>query len=161
LNLDKLNSWFTLGANLGVLFGILFLVVEVQQNNLIARAQIRMDIADSMHENIAMFSSQEGVSIQAKLQRGEDLTLEDEIWLVWTFRNELKAWESVAYQHAIGFYDQVEMETYREIWKLRAQNCKDRFGELFLETYQSFVNQLRPSFKIELDNYFTENNCFK
>ncbi len=30
---DRLNKWLTLGANLGVLVGIIFLAVELRQNN--------------------------------------------------------------------------------------------------------------------------------
>ncbi len=29
---DKLNNWFSIAANIGVLFGILFLILEVRQN---------------------------------------------------------------------------------------------------------------------------------
>jgi len=32
MDFDRLNKWLTLGANLGVLLGILLLVVEVRQN---------------------------------------------------------------------------------------------------------------------------------
>lgn len=160
MNLDKLNNWLTLGANLGVLVGIIFLIVEVQQNNLIARAQTRMDIAGSMRENILMFSSPEGISIQAKLTRGEDLSLEEQIWIRLSFRNEIKAWENVAYQYSLGFYDQEEIDTYRQTWMDRAQRCREPFGEQFFEAFQSFSNQIRPSFRAELQGYFSENGCF-
>jgi len=32
MNLEKLNHWLTLGANFGVLVGIIFLVIEINQN---------------------------------------------------------------------------------------------------------------------------------
>ncbi|HKJ17096.1 MAG TPA: hypothetical protein VJ984_07100 [Xanthomonadales bacterium] len=36
MNLDKLNQWLTLLANLGVLVGLVFLIVELNQSNRIA-----------------------------------------------------------------------------------------------------------------------------
>lgn len=37
MNLDSLNKWLALGANLGVLVGIVFLVTEIDQANRIAQ----------------------------------------------------------------------------------------------------------------------------
>ena len=42
---DKINRWLTLGANLGVLVGIVFLVLEMRQNSAIATAQVRLEYA--------------------------------------------------------------------------------------------------------------------
>jgi hypothetical protein len=36
---DRLNRWLTLGANLGVLVGIVFLAIEIRQNSDLARLQ--------------------------------------------------------------------------------------------------------------------------
>jgi len=41
LKLSELNDWLTLGANLGVLAGILFLVLELQQNSEMLASQAR------------------------------------------------------------------------------------------------------------------------
>ena len=38
---DRLNRWLTLGANVGVLIGIVFLAFELQQNNENLAAQQR------------------------------------------------------------------------------------------------------------------------
>ncbi len=37
---DRINRWLTLGANLGVLVGIIFLAVEIRQNSELARIQL-------------------------------------------------------------------------------------------------------------------------
>ena len=55
---EKISNWITLGANLGVLIGLAVLIVELEQNSDLVRAQIhqaradnfmasRMDVADS------------------------------------------------------------------------------------------------------------------
>jgi len=159
LNFDKLNNWLILGANLGVLIGLVFLIIEVQQNNQIARAEIRMDIADEMRSNIDMFTSQEGVSIQAKLIRGEELTLEDEIWLRRTMRKEIRSWESTAYQYSIGFLDEEEIEIYRNFWRNRASECKELSGSIFFDEFRTFEPQIRPSFRNLFNDYFDEFDC--
>ncbi len=40
---DRLNRWLTLGANLGVLVGIIFLAAEIRQNSDLARLQFAED----------------------------------------------------------------------------------------------------------------------
>ena len=37
---DRLNRWLTLGANVGVVVGIIFLAVEIRQNSELARIQL-------------------------------------------------------------------------------------------------------------------------
>ena len=44
---DKLNSWLTLGANIGVLVGLLLLVIELNQNSDVVRAQIHQARSDN------------------------------------------------------------------------------------------------------------------
>lgn len=39
MNLDKLNRWLTLGANVGVLLGIFFLAFELRQNNALLQSE--------------------------------------------------------------------------------------------------------------------------
>lgn len=42
---DRISHWLTLAANLGVIVGIVFLVLEIRQNSDIATAQVRLDYA--------------------------------------------------------------------------------------------------------------------
>ncbi len=43
MNFDKLNKWLTLGANIGVVLGLIILIVEVRQNAAISRAALEID----------------------------------------------------------------------------------------------------------------------
>lgn len=56
--MDKLNDWLSLGANLGVLLGIIFLSMQISQANRIATGTMEKelrerfsDISDSIIEN--------------------------------------------------------------------------------------------------------------
>jgi hypothetical protein len=42
---DRVTRWLTLGANIGVIVGIVFLVLEMRQNSAIATAQVRFEYA--------------------------------------------------------------------------------------------------------------------
>lgn len=45
---ERINRWLTLGANIGVLIGLLLLVIEIRQSNLLALAQIEQSRSDSL-----------------------------------------------------------------------------------------------------------------
>jgi len=47
LNNDRLNRWMTVGSNLAVLVGLIFLIVEIRQNSAIAEAQFYLDMRDT------------------------------------------------------------------------------------------------------------------
>ena len=59
MDTDRLNRWLTLGANVAVLTGIFFLVVEISQNTEMMRAQINQSRSEaSMSEAQSMYNSQ-------------------------------------------------------------------------------------------------------
>ena len=63
MNLDKLNPWLAFAANVGVLAGILFLAVEIQQANRIARASTEIDIRGAYGVlNEGLYSEETGVA---------------------------------------------------------------------------------------------------
>ena len=95
---DSINRWLTLGANLGVLVGIVFLAIELRQNNELLEAQMRADNFDRMSgfaEQI-MGSPMLAKDLQ-KTENNEEITKVEEILLramalrtfrqaEWTFR---------------------------------------------------------------------------
>ncbi len=51
MNADRVNRWLTLGAKFGVLVGIFLLLVELEQNRELARAQIHQVRSDAWVAN--------------------------------------------------------------------------------------------------------------
>ena len=47
--MDKLNKWMTLGANLGLIIGLLFLILEINQNTKQMRSDASFSINQSLH----------------------------------------------------------------------------------------------------------------
>ena len=48
MDTDRLNRWLTLGANLGVLTGIILIIIELNQNADLMRAQMVQSRADNL-----------------------------------------------------------------------------------------------------------------
>ena len=56
---ENLNSWLSLGANVGVVIGLILLVVEINQNTQLTRAQMNQDRATTaMSEQQATYTSE-------------------------------------------------------------------------------------------------------
>lgn len=47
MNTDSVNKWLTLGANLGVVIGLILLLIELDQNRDLVRAQIHQERSDA------------------------------------------------------------------------------------------------------------------
>ena len=55
MNLEKLNSWLTLSANIGVFAGIIFVAYEIRQNT----TQLRSETSNSITEAINVINANE------------------------------------------------------------------------------------------------------
>ena len=55
----RINDWLTLGANIGVLIGIILLLVELNQNSTMMRAQTRFEVSQSIVDllNLSLITS--------------------------------------------------------------------------------------------------------
>jgi hypothetical protein len=77
---DRLNRWLTLGANLGVVIGIVFLAFELRQNSALLEAEAGRELTQnqiSLYNE--MLASPEFTEFLAKLKRGEELTDSEKI----------------------------------------------------------------------------------
>ena len=78
MNTEKLKAWLSLGANIGVVFGLLLLIVEIGQNTDMMRAQINQSRTDSaMSEQQANYNSDHMPAILVKRDKGEPLSDEE------------------------------------------------------------------------------------
>jgi len=155
MKLSSINEWLTLGANLGVLMGIVFLVVEIQQNtrsldesrNLSAaqayqsRAQSFIDIA------LAVASNQELASIVTNVSGNIDvissLTPEDRLRYrqIWNARR--MTMDDIFYQYQNGYLDQ---EYYLYTFRPNLKNWAPIWETL------GILGQSRPSFIAEIES---------
>ena len=72
---DKVNRWLTLGANIGVLIGIILLIVELDQNREMIRAQTRNDISQQLANRLlTVAGNSQMASLHRRAEAGEELT---------------------------------------------------------------------------------------
>ncbi len=77
---EKLNSWLSLGANIGVVIGLILLIVEIGQNTEMLRAQINQSRTDTaLSDQQAGYNSDYIPTIRAKIASGEHLSDEEMI----------------------------------------------------------------------------------
>jgi len=123
MNLEKLNTWLTLSANVGVIAGIVFLAYELGQNREMMRAQTR----DSITEKLANWSleiSTDPIAAQILVNgnRGEELNLETGEQAAYNLmvQSNFRLWENEWYQYQIGLFAE-------HVWVRDQQHLLTRF----------------------------------
>ena len=113
-----LGQIFRILANLGVIAGIVFLGVELQQNNALlgaqaraTRAQVRMDGGDLLLSNPHL------ISTLAKQVNGESLSLTDELTLTRLADAVFVRWEYVYGEFREGLIDEesIPVQNWRNL----------------------------------------------
>ena len=147
MNTDRLNRWLTLLANLGVLAGIILLLVELNQNQEIARAQIRNEIYQGLSESTMVGGDY--ARVLARADAGEELD-PVEVLLLSGFSEQLhRYWENANYQYEMGMYDESEYSAHKNTIRsamlelfpaaLVPHYCRNRDG--FSQSYRELIDE--------------------
>ena len=100
-----------------VLVTVYFLVTELREQNRVARAHARQNIADS-HQRLTLAGLEEIIiRIKVKLRAGEDLTPEEETAYLTHFTAILRGRQSQHYQYSLGMLDQSEWDAMLSSFK--------------------------------------------
>lgn len=118
---DRLNRWLTLGANLAVLVGLVFLVIEINQNNDMMRAQTRSGITDAIIDNIKIGMDPRVIVAHQKQRNGQPLSDEESILLNQFASATLRLWENTHYQYRNGLFDDAEFDADLAVWREEMQ----------------------------------------
>lgn len=80
MNAEKVNSWLSLAANIGVVIGLVLLIIEIGQNTDMMRAQINQSRTDTaLFQQYSMSDTDYMAPIIVKTMKGEPLTDEEMI----------------------------------------------------------------------------------
>ena len=104
---DQINKWLGLVANIGVIFGLILVAYELQQNSELMRVQINQARADAaMTSNEHSFNSPYIPAIILKIRNGDVLTDEEWIRYVDYFRAMNRNQDNVLSQYRAGMLDE-------------------------------------------------------
>ena len=103
---DNVNRWLTLGANVGVVIGIVFLAVELQQNNELLQSQASITYVEmrsgSLHN---LLQNDELLKTVLKAKEGENLSPLESQRLEILYRSAFINWEWEYGQYEKGLLD--------------------------------------------------------
>ena len=118
MNAERASRWLTLLANVGVLLGIALLVVELDQNRDVMRAQMRHQLAA---EGVAFLeaTSHDGelADIIVRANKGEELNEVDMLRYEFRQRAYFRRAENSYYQYRQGFFDEDQYLGMVAAWK--------------------------------------------
>lgn len=109
-------------ANIGVIVGIVFLVLELNQTNEMVRAQTRASVTQATLENIAMYRDARVMSAFQRARNGGSLSADDLYILDNSSNATLRMWENNYYQYRAGLFDESEFDAELTVWRQLLQN---------------------------------------
>jgi hypothetical protein len=152
---DKVNRWLTLGANIGVLIGIILLVVELNQNRDMIRAQTRNDISQQLSTRLQSLATNDQLASAVRRGRdGDELTVDEEFQVYLYLVANLRDWENIHYQYRHGMFDEQEFDAEKNVWGWLI-NHSESFQKVWCSTRRNYS----PEFVAELEKMITDDVC--
>jgi hypothetical protein len=147
MNLDSVNRWLTLTANIGVLAGIIFLAYELQQNTVATQLETASNFQNSFSEIEMLISgNREFAELLEKGRIGGNLSTVEQLRLAVFYTNVLRQWQFVHFQYLTdalaediwlgqrAYFSLVLSEDSGlfEHWKSTKPHYNQRFNDLLL-----------------------------
>ena len=111
-------QWIALAANGGTIVGLLMVIMQLQQNRTLMRAQVRHELATTIVELLnSSASNSQLASVVRRGGAGEQLTEDEQFQFRLRSNALLRYWEDVHYQFRLGLYDEVEYSRQKAAWK--------------------------------------------
>ena len=146
--LDYLSQILGGLAAVGAIASIYYLIQEMREQNRVARANARQNVADS-HQEIALQGMKKSmVKIKLKLKNNEELTPEEDAKYMSYFSIMLRSRENQHYQYTIGMIDKGEWENYKRSFKTLFRSeyhlklwsfMKTTFNDSFVEVVEELI----------------------
>ena len=146
--IEYFNSIVRALAAIGAVASIYYLIQEMREQNRVARANARQNVADS-HQEIALEGMKKSmVKIKLKLKNNEELTPEEDAKYMSYFSIMLRSRENQHYQYTIGMIDKGEWENYKRSFKTLFRSeyhlklwsfMKTTFNDSFVEVVEELI----------------------
>ncbi|MEJ2238529.1 MAG: hypothetical protein P8X82_09555 [Gemmatimonadales bacterium] len=153
--MDRLNSWLAVLANLGVLVGIIVVVLELNQNSEMVRAQTRNELSNGIVGLLsAGAENSELASIMRRANSGEELTADEFVQFEERQAAMYRYWENVHYQYRQGLYDETEFSKQLEAWRAYVNQSK-----AVADQWCKFRSIVAEDFAAEVDGLLVRFSC--
>ena len=146
--LEYLSSILGGLAAVGGIASIYYLIQEMREQNRVARANARQNVADS-HQEIALEGMKKSmVKIKLKLRNNEELSPEEDAKYMSYFSIMLRSRENQHYQYTIGMIDKGEWENYKRSIKTLYRSeyhlklwsfMKTTFNDSFVDVVEELI----------------------
>ena len=113
MNSSKINEWLTLVANVAVVGGIVFLAVEISQNNELLRSESRQALV--ANDVASLTANFQNADVFAKMVSESELSSEDQLRLSFMYAIDLRNREFEYFQYTNGLLDQQTWMAYRHV----------------------------------------------
>jgi hypothetical protein len=147
--LEQISTWLTLAANLGVLCGIVLVILQLNQNERMIRAQTRHEIAMGIVDQLRDTANNPQLAgLAVRANAAEELAPADRMQVQLRAGALLRIWEDEHYQYRMGLYDETEFVHERNNWRgvlasnrsIREVWCRNRGN--YSAAFASEVNAL-------------------
>ena len=152
MNAEHVNRWLTLSANIGVVIGLILLLIELDQNSDLVRAQIHQARSDNWVSNrieqadseFLLPAYQKFVSAGGPTDPSAMETLDpiESARIYRYFEARLGDYDNLYYQYQQGYLDE-------EFYRTRIEASMKRLAPMWMN--MDFLNRIRPSFVAEIE----------
>jgi hypothetical protein len=144
---ERLMQWIALAANAGTIVGLLMVIMQLQQNRTLVRAQVRHELATTIVDLLnSSASNSQLASVLRRAALGEQLTEDEQFQFRLRSNALLRYWEDVHYQYRQGLYDEVEYSRQKAAWKATFASS---IG--FVKYWSEVRSLYSPRFAAEID----------
>lgn len=113
MKLSELNHWLTLAANIGVVGGLVFLAIEISQNNALLRSETRQSLV--ANDVASLTVNIENADVFARLVSQEALSAEDQLRLSFMYSLDMRNREFEYFQYMNGLLDEASWQSYQQV----------------------------------------------
>ncbi len=155
MKIESVNRWLTLGANIGVVIGIAFLIVEINQNTIATRIAARNSATQGHIEYMGhMLDSSILASAAAKTWANHELIHLETTQLVIFHELRWRHYEAVFYLHQNGVISDQEWTGYESGIAQLFQD-DDVFWEIGRDSWENTKAKLSRDFVVYVEELVT------
>jgi len=141
MDTEKANQWLMLVANLGVLAGLVFVAIELNQNTKATVASASEQITNQSLDYFALGMDNQVIALaRYKRSIGDELSGFEQNQLWWHQYYNFRGFENVYLQYQRGYLEQSEWDRYQRIIKFRL-TTDESAKKMWEETQQAWTDE--------------------